>query len=224
VHIPDGFLSAPVWVAAGGIAAAVVAVSAARLGKQGLEEKQVPLMGVAGAFIFAAQMVNFPIASGTSGHLGGGVLAALLLGPWAGTLVMTAVLVVQALLFQDGGITALGANVLNLGILPCLLGFVLFRLLRRLLPGLRGTLIGAFLTAWLLTVLGAGLAAVQLALSGTVPLGLALPAMAGIHALIGIGEGLITAAALAFLLRVRRDLVHPLCLPRQRKAAAGQTA
>ena len=224
MHIPDGFLSAPVWVAAGGIAAAVVAVSAARLGKQGLEEKQVPLMGVAGAFIFAAQMVNFPIASGTSGHLGGGVLAALLLGPWAGTLVMTAVLVVQALLFQDGGITALGANVLNLGILPCLLGFVLFRLLRRLLPGSRGTLIGAFLTAWLLTVLGAGLAAVQLALSGTVPLGLALPAMAGIHALIGIGEGLITAAALAFLLRVRRDLVHPFCLPRQRKAAAGQTA
>ena len=224
MHIPDGFLSAPVWVAAGGIAAAVVAVSAARLGKQGLEEKQVPLMGVAGAFIFAAQMVNFPIASGTSGHLGGGVLAALLLGPWAGTLVMTAVLVVQALLFQDGGITALGANVLNLGILPCLLGFVLFRLLRRLLPGSRGTLIGAFLTAWLLTVLGAGLAAVQLALSGTVPLGLALPAMAGIHALIGIGEGLITAAALAFLLRVRRDLVHPLCLPRQRKADAGQTA
>jgi len=213
-----------VWVAAGGIAAAVVAVSAARLGKQGLEEKQVPLMGVAGAFIFAAQMVNFPIASGTSGHLGGGVLAALLLGPWAGTLVMTAVLVVQALLFQDGGITALGANVLNLGILPCLLGFVLFRLLRRLLPGSRGTLIGAFLTAWLLAVLGAGLAAVQLALSGTVPLGLALPAIAGIHALIGIGEGLITAAALAFLLRVRRDLVHPLCLPRQRKAAAGQTA
>ena len=144
------------------------------------------------------------------------MLAALLLGPWAGTLVMTAVLVVQALLFQDGGITALGANVLNMGVLPCLLGFLVFRLLRRLLAGTRGALISAFVTAWLMVVLGASLAAVQLALSGTVPLRLVLPAMAGIHALIGIGEGLITAAALAFLLRVRRDLVHPLCRPLHR--------
>ncbi len=224
MHIPDGFLSAPVWVSAGGAAAAAVALSAASLGRQGLEEKQVPLMGVAGAFLFAAQMVNFPIAGGTSGHLGGGVLAALLLGPWAGTLVLTAVLVVQALLFQDGGITALGANVLNLAVLPCLLGFALFRLLRRPAPGTRGSLIGAFLTSWLMAVLGAGLAAVELALSGTIPLRLALPAMAGIHALIGIGEGLITAAALGFLLRVRKDLVHPLCLPRQPKPPAEEAA
>jgi cobalt/nickel transport system permease protein len=183
-----------------------------------MEEKQVPLMGVAAAFIFAAQMVNFPIASGTSGHLGGGVLAALLLGPWAGTLVMTAVLVLQALLFQDGGITALGANVLNMGVLGCMLGFVVYRLLRRMLPGTRGALLAAFLTAWLAVVLGASLAAAELALSGTIPLRLVLPTMAGIHALIGVGEGLITAAALAFLLRVRRDLVHPLCLPRARPA------
>jgi cobalt/nickel transport system permease protein len=218
LHIPDGFLSAPVWIAAGGVSAAAVAVSAARLSKQRLEEKQVPLMGVAGAFIFAAQMVNFPIASGTSGHLGGGVLAALLLGPWAGTLVMTAVLVVQALLFQDGGITALGANVLNMGVLPCFLGFALFRLLRRLLADPRGAWIGAFLAAWLMVVVSASLAAVQLALSGTIPLRLVLPAMAGVHALIGIGEGLITAAALAFLLRVRKDLVHPLCRPYARPA------
>ena len=218
MHIPDGFLSAPVWVAAGVVSAAAVAVSGARLGKH-IEEKQIPLMGVAGAFLFAAQMVNFPIAAGTSGHLGGGVLAALLLGPWAGTLVMTAIFVVQALLFQDGGITALGANVLNMGVLACLLGFPLFRLLRRLLPGTRGALIGAFLTAWLMVVLGAALAALQLALSGTVPLHLVLPAMAGIHALIGVGEGLITAAALAFLLRVRRDLVHPLCRPFIRRSA-----
>ena len=212
MHIPDGFLSAPVWAAAGAVSAAAVALSGARLGKT-LEEKQVPLMGVTAAFIFAAQMVNFPIAAGTSGHLGGGVLAALLLGPWAGTLVMTAVLVVQALLFQDGGITALGANVLNMGLLPCLLGFVVYRLLRRLLAGTRGALISAFATAWLLVVLSASLAAAQLSLSGTIPLRLVLPAMAGIHALIGIGEGLITAAALAFLLRVRRDLVHPQCRP-----------
>ncbi len=217
MHIPDGFLSAPVWAAAGAVSAAAVALSAARLGK-GLEEKQVPLMGVVGAFIFAAQMVNFPIASGTSGHLAGGVLAALLLGPWAATLIMTAVLVVQALLFQDGGITALGANVLNMGVLPCLLGFTAYRLLRRLLSGTRGALISAFITAWLAVVLSASLAAVQIALSGTILLRIALPAMAGVHALIGIGEGLITAAALAFLLRVRKDLVHPLCLPYTRRA------
>lgn len=212
MHIPDGFLSAPVWAAAGAVSTAAVSASAARVGRT-LEEKQVPLMGVVGAFLFAAQMVNFPIAAGTSGHLGGGVLAALLLGPWASTLVMAAILIVQALLFQDGGITALGANVLNMGVLPCLLGFLAYRLLRRLLPGRRGGLASAFLSAWLMVVLGAILAAVQLALSGTVPLRLVLPAMAGVHALIGIGEGLITTAALAFLLRVRRDLVHPLCRP-----------
>jgi cobalt/nickel transport system permease protein len=223
MHIPDGFLSTPVWLAAGAVSAAAVAVSASRVGKN-IEEKQVPLMGVVGAFIFAAQMVNFPIAGGTSGHLGGGVLAALLLGPWAGTMVMTAVLVVQALLFQDGGITALGANVLNMGVLGCLLGFLIYRLLRRLLSGTRGALAGAFITAWLVVVLSASLAAVEIALSGTIPLRLVLPAMAGIHALIGLGEGLITAAALAFLLRVRRDLIHPLCRPYTRRAAAGQAA
>jgi cobalt/nickel transport system permease protein len=218
MHIPDGFLSPPVWAAAGAVSAAAVALSGTRLAKNNIEEKQVPLMGVVGAFVFAAQMVNFPIAAGTSGHLGGGLLAALLLGPWAGTLVMTSILVVQALLFQDGGITALGANVLNMGVLPCILGFVVFRLLRRLLPGTRGALSGAFLTAWLMVVLSASLASVQIALSGTMPLRLVLPAMAAVHALIGIGEGLITTAALAFLLRVRRDLVHPQCLPYARPA------
>jgi len=220
MHIPDGFLSTPVWAAAGAVSAGAVALSASRVGRT-LEDKQVPLMGVAAAFIFAAQMVNFPIASGTSGHLGGGVLAMLLLGPWASTLVMAAILIVQALLFQDGGITALGANVLNMGVLACLLGFLVFRSLRRLLAGTQGALISAFITAWLMVVLGASLAAVEIALSGTIPLRLVLPAMAGVHALIGTGEGLITTAALAFLLRVRRDLVHPLCLPR---AAAGGAA
>jgi cobalt/nickel transport system permease protein len=219
MHIPDGFLSTPVWVAAGAVSAAAVALAASRVGRD-LEEKQVPLMGVVGAFIFAAQMVNFPIASGTSGHLGGGVLAALLLGPWAGTLIMTAILVVQALLFQDGGITALGANVLNMGVLGCLLGFVVFRLLRRLLAGTQGALISSFITAWLMVVLGASLASVEIALSGTIPLRLVLPAMAGVHALIGIAEGLITTAALAFVLRVRRDLVYPLCLPRPASGGA----
>jgi cobalt/nickel transport system permease protein len=219
LHIPDGFLSAPVWAASGAVSAGAVAWSVRRVSRS-LEDKQVPLMGVAAAFIFAAQMVNFPIASGTSGHLGGGVLAMLLLGPWASTLIMAAILIVQALLFQDGGITALGANMLNMGVLPCLLGFLVFRLLRRLLAGTQGALISAFITAWLMVVLSASLAAVEIALSGTIPLRLVLPAMAGVHALIGIGEGLITTAALAFLLRVRRDLVHPLCLPRPASGSA----
>ncbi len=212
MHIPDGFLSPPVWAAAGAVSAAAVGVSIRRVGKS-LDERRIPLLGVAGAFIFAAQMVNFPIAAGTSGHLVGGVLAMLLLGPWAAMLIMAAILIVQALLFQDGGITALGANILNMGVLGSLLGFVVFRGLRRLLTGLRGTLIASFLTAWLMTVLSAALAALEIALSGTIPLRLVLPAMAGIHGLIGIGEGLITTAALAFLLRVRRDLVHPACRP-----------
>jgi cobalt/nickel transport system permease protein len=223
MHIPDGFLSTPVWVACGAVSAGTVALAAGRVGRS-LGDKQVPLMGVTAAFIFAAQMVNFPIASGTSGHLVGAVLAALLLGPWASVLVMTAILVVQALLFQDGGITALGANILNMGVLPCLLGFGVYRLLRRLLRGTRGALAGAFVTAWLMVVLGAALASAQLALSGTVPLRIVLAAMTGVHALIGIGEGLITAAAMAFLLRVRKDLVHPLCLPHQPKQPAGEAA
>jgi cobalt/nickel transport system permease protein len=111
-----------------------------------------------------------------------------------------------------------------MGVLGCLLGFVVYRFLRRLLPGTRGALVSAFLTSWLIVVASSSLAALEIALSGTIPLRLALPAMAGVHALIGIGEGLITAAALAFLLRVRKDLVHPLCLPRARKAAAGEAA
>ena len=223
MHIPDGFLSAPVWVAGGAVSAGVAALAARRVGRS-LGEKQVPLMGVTAAFIFAAQMVNFPIASGTSGHLAGGVLAALLLGPWASVLVMTAILVVQALLFQDGGITALGANVLNMGVLGCLAGYLAYRLLRRLLAGTRGALASAFVAAWLAVVLSAALAAVEIALSGTAPLRVVLPALAGVHALIGVGEGLITAAALAFLLRVRRDLIHPSCRPYLREAPAGGNA
>lgn len=214
MHIPDGFLSTPVWLGAAAVSAAAVGLSTHQLGRsKDPEGRQVPLMGVAGAFIFAAQMVNFPIASGTSGHLGGGLLAALLLGPWAGTLVMAAILIVQALLFQDGGITALGANIFNMGVVGSMGGYILFRLLQRVLPGRRGAMAGAFLSAWVVVVASASLVAVELALSGVVPLRPVLGAMAGVHALIGLGEGLITAAALGFVLRVRGDLVYPACRP-----------
>ncbi len=219
MHIPDGLLSAPVWAACAVVSAAAVGISIRRAGAA-REDSQVPLMGVTAAFIFAAQMVSFPVAGGTSGHLAGGLLASLLLGPWAAALVMSAVLIVQALLFQDGGITALGANILNMGLAGAFGGYGLYRLARRLLPGKRGSLAAAFLAGWLAVVASSVLASGEIALSGTAPLGVVLPAMAGIHAVIGIGEGLITAAALSFLLRVRANLVHPSCRPHTRAAAA----
>lgn len=212
MHIPDGFLSAPVWIAAGAVSAGALGYSIRRATRS-LEEKQIPLMGVVGAFVFAAQMVNFPIAGGTSGHLGGAVLAALLLGPYAATVIMSAILILQALLFQDGGITALGANILNMGVVGCFFGYALYKGLRRFLPGTRGTIVNAFLTALLAVVFSSAFAAVEIALSGTIPLKLVLPVMMGVHTLIGIGEGLITAAALAFLLKVRRDMIFPACQP-----------
>jgi cobalt/nickel transport system permease protein len=212
MHIPDGFLSTPVWAAAGAVSAGTVGYSLHKLNNS-LEDSQIPLMGVTGAFIFAAQMVNFPIAGGTSGHLAGAVLAALLLGPHGAILVMAAILVIQALLFGDGGITALGANILNMGVIGALTGYGFYRLFQRLFTGPRGGVTAAFLAAWIAVVLSSAAAALQIGLSGAVPLRLVLPAMVGVHALIGIGEGLITAAALGFLLRVRRDLVFPACRP-----------
>jgi cobalt/nickel transport system permease protein len=153
-------------------------------------------------------MLNFPVAGGTSGHLVGGALAAILLGPWAGLLVMTCVLLVQAIVFQDGGITALGANVLNMGIISVFVGYYVYRLVSELLKGKRlAEPVGGFVAGWASIVVAAVACAVELALSGTSPLGVALPAMAGVHALIGIGEGLITALVLGFLRATRPDLL-----------------
>jgi cobalt/nickel transport system permease protein len=157
------------------------------------------------AFIFAAQMINFPVAGGTSGHLLGGALAAILLGPWAGMLVMTAVIAVQGLLFQDGGLLAMGANILNMGLLTVAVGYGLYRPFRNRKQGLRLTVAG--FAAWLSVMTGALATSLQLWLSGTVKLGIVVPAMLGIHALIGLGEALITVAALVFIMRVRPDLV-----------------
>ncbi len=207
MHIPDGFLNAATVattcaVSAGGVANAV------RLANKKLGEKQVPLMGILAAFIFAAQMLNFPIAGGTSGHLIGATLAAILLGPWAALLVMSAVLIVQSLIFQDGGLLALGANILNMGIIATFSGYYLYRLVTFLLgDSRRAKLIGSFIGAWSAVVLSSVAAAVELAFSGTSPLAVVLPAMAGIHALIGVGEGLITAAALSMVLATRADLL-----------------
>jgi cobalt/nickel transport system permease protein len=207
MHIPDGFIStgtaAATWIAsAGGVGYAVRRVN------RELGERQVPLMGVTAAFIFAAQMMNFTVAGGTSGHLLGGALAAILLGPWAGMLVLTAVLAVQALLFQDGGLLALGANVFNMAIIGVLVGWVVYSGLKRLLGETRGnwtTMIAGFAAAWLSVVVASLVAAVELAVSGTSPWAVALPAMGLVHMLIGVGEGLITVAVLAFLRVTRPD-------------------
>jgi cobalt/nickel transport system permease protein len=164
---------------------------------------------VTAAFIFAAQMFNFQVAGGTSGHLLGGVLAAVLLGPWAGTLVMTCVVAVQALMFQDGGLLVLGANIFNMGIVGTLGGFYVYRSFAAVLGGEdRGRIPAAVVAAWLSVVAGAAFMALQLAISRTSPVELALPAMVGVHVVIGIGEAVITAAALAFIRVTRADLLR----------------
>jgi cobalt/nickel transport system permease protein len=178
--------------------------AAARRVQRTLEPERVPLMGMAGAFIFAAQMINFPVAGGTSGHLLGGLLAALLLGPAPAVLVMTAVFVVQCLLFQDGGLTALGANLFNMGIMGSVGGYGVYRGLRGLAVG-EGPAVAA--AAWLSVMLGAAATALQLALSGISPPGVVLPVMLAAHAFIGVGEALITLGALALIRRARPELL-----------------
>jgi cobalt/nickel transport system permease protein len=163
-------------------------------------------MGVMAAFIFAAQMINFPVAGGTSGHLLGGALAAITLGPWAAMLVMTSVIIVQALLFQDGGLVVMGANILNMGLLTVLVSYGLYRAASN---GSRGLRLGtAGLAAWLSVMAAALATSLQLWLSGTARLDFVVPAMLAVHALIGVGEALITVAALAFILRARPDLLE----------------
>ncbi len=207
MHIPDGFLSLPVALLCWGLAIAAIAL-AVRHTRRTLGERQVPLMGVMAAFIFAAQMLNFTVAGGTSGHLIGGALAAILLGPWAATLVMTAVVGMQALFFQDGGLITMGANLLNMAIIAPWVGYAVWTVVRRLGGARRWSVaLAGFAGGWLSVELAAILCALQLALSGTSPLSVALPAMGFVHALIGTGEGLITAAVLLFVQTAEGDLI-----------------
>jgi cobalt/nickel transport system permease protein len=204
LHIPDGFLSLVVSLICWAITAITLSVAISRTNKS-LGEKQVPLMGIMAAFIFAAQMINFPVAGGTSGHLLGGALAAIVLGPWAGMLVMTAVIAVQALLLQDGGLLVMGANILNMGLLTAAIGYGFYR---GVVGSSRGTKLAvAGVAAWLSVMAGALATALQLWLSGTSNLQTVVIAMLGVHTLIGVGEALITVAALAFILRTRSDLL-----------------
>ncbi|MDD5084828.1 MAG: energy-coupling factor ABC transporter permease [Candidatus Omnitrophica bacterium] len=209
MHIPDGFLNAPTWIGSGIVSLAGLGFILGKI-REKLRDKTVALMGVMSAFVFAAQMINFPIAAGTSGHLLGGVLAAVLLGPLPAVIVITVVLVVQCLVFQDGGVTALGANVLNMAFVGTLLGYGVFSIVRRIFRTPAGFLLAVFLGAWFSVVAGAATCSVELWLSGLVPLGLSLGMMAGVHALIGIGEGIITCLVVSFVLKARPDLVAVL--------------
>jgi cobalt/nickel transport system permease protein len=208
MHIPDGFLSPEVAAVCAVPAAGAVAYGLRRANRE-LDERRVPLLGVTAAFVFAAQMLNFPVAGGTSGHFLGAALAAILLGPWLAGLVLSVVLIAQAFVFADGGITALGANVLNMGVIGALVVGGLMVAARKLLPNRRGVLLAvAGAGAWLAVVAGAAATAVELAISGTVPLGTVLPAMLGVHVLIGVGEAAITVAAVSAVLSTRPDVVR----------------
>jgi cobalt/nickel transport system permease protein len=207
LHIPDGFLSGGVAAACGLLAIAAVAYGL-RVANLELDEARVPLLGVLAAFIFAVQMLNFPIAGGTSGHLLGATLAAVLLGPWLACLVMAVVLTVQAFAFADGGISALGANVLNMGVLGALLAGLLVVAAVKALPHSRAVFLGVVgVVSWLAVMVGAAATSVELGASDTVPLATSLPAMLGVHSLIGIGEAIITVAAVSAVLVSRPDLV-----------------
>jgi cobalt/nickel transport system permease protein len=207
MHIPDGFLTPGVAAAAAVPAAGAVAYGL-RHARSRLDERRVPLLGLTAAFVFAAQMLNFPVAGGTSGHLLGAALCAVLLGPWLACVAMAVVLTAQAFLFADGGVTALGANVLNMGVIGAVGAGLGLALAVRLLPlGRTAFLALAGIAAWGAVMLGALATAIQLGLSGTVPLGVVLPPMLSVHALIGVGEAVVTLAALGAVLATRPDLV-----------------
>jgi len=207
MHIPDGFLSVTVSIVLWLVTIVVVGYALKRVNKD-MGERQVPLMGVLAAAIFAGQMLNFTVAGGTSGHLMGAALATILVGPWAAVLVMTTVVSVQALIFQDGGLLVLGANIFNMGIIGVAVSYFVYSTLKSLAKGARwGIFVGGFLSAWLSIFVAALAVALELAASGTSPANIAVPAMAAVHAIIGIGEGLITVGALALIYAARPDLL-----------------
>lgn len=210
MHVPDGFINAPVSVAAGVVAAAAVAVSL-RGARRELDERTAPLAGLVAAFIFAVQMLNFPVAAGTSGHLLGGALAAILVGPYTGVLCVSVVLLMQGILFADGGLTALGVNISVMGVVTVVVAHAVFRGLLKVLPATRRSVTVAAFTGALLSVPAAATAFTALyAVGGTtdVAIGKVFTAMVGVHTLIGLGEAAITAATVGAVIAVRPDLVH----------------
>jgi cobalt/nickel transport system permease protein len=207
MHIPDGFVSGTINLAGFGASAIACSYSIRQVNKT-MDERHIPLLGVTSAFIFAAQMFNFPIGGGTSGHFLGALMAAILMGPWASCLIMSIVLTIQCLGFADGGITALGTNIFNMGIIGGLLSYYIFIFLKAILPKNRGGfLTSSAIASWFSVVASSIFCAIELDLSGTAPLKIVLPAMLGVHAIIGIGEAIITTAVLSSILSARSDLI-----------------
>lgn len=207
MHIPDGFLTINTWLPAWVLSIGWLVISIKKVMAL-LKDKMVPLLGVSSAFIFATQMLNFPVAGGTSGHLLGSTLAVILLGPWAGMIVITVVLTVQCFIFQDGGVTALGANIFNMSVVGVLTAYAFYRIFTKIVGSTKGIMIGTALGSWFSVVLSSSMCALELAISGTSPLYVVLPAMAGIHAIIGIGEAVITCLIIGFIIKARPDLLY----------------
>lgn len=207
MHLPDGVLDTKIWVALDAVSLGVVGLMVRKVSKN-LDEKKIPMMGVMAAFIFAAQLMNVPTPGGPPVHLVGAVLAAVLLGPWEATLVLASVLTVQSLVFQDGGLLALGANTFNIGIVGTVGGYYLYKLVRRFTPGDKGIVTGSFTAAWIITLISTGLVAAQMIYSGATPATMVLPALGAVNLVVGAIEGLITASIVGFVIRVRRDLIY----------------
>ncbi|MGW2746119.1 energy-coupling factor ABC transporter permease [Streptomyces sp. NPDC001450] len=210
MHVPDGFIDAPASAVTGAVAAGALAVSL-RGARRELDERTAPLAGLVAAFIFAVQMLNFPVAAGTSGHLLGGALAAILVGPYTGVLCVSVVLLMQGVLFADGGLTALGVNITDMAIVTTVVSYAVFRALLAVLPRKRRSVTVASFVAALVSVPAAAVAfTLMYAIGGTtdVALGKVATAMIGVHVLIGIGEAVITALTVSAVIAVRPDLVH----------------
>ena len=209
MHIPDGFIDLQTSVVFAGLASAGVAI-ALKGARTQLDEKSAPLAGLTAVFIFAVQMLNFPVAAGTSGHLLGGALAAVLVGPWAATLALTVVLMMQGFLFADGGLSALGLNVFNMGIIGVWAGYAIFLLVRKVLPKNKTSISIAASVAGAMSVPAAAIGfTIQYALGATATFSVStvLTSMVGTHVLIGIGEAIITGLTVSAVLASRSDLV-----------------
>jgi cobalt/nickel transport system permease protein len=208
MHIPDGFLNNAINLTTAGISL-VTMVLALKKARQEMTEQEIPLVGVTAAFIFAAQMINFPVAGGTSGHFLGAALAAILLGPWLSFIIISLVLVLQCLGFADGGLTALGSNIVNMGLIGGMGSYIILLVFRSFFPShTRGFLSASAIASWFSVVLASLACALELGLSGTSPFSLVIPSMLGFHALIAIGEAFITTAILSGVMGARSDLIR----------------
>lgn len=206
MHIPDGFVDLKTAISTGVISAGGLAASIYKV-KSYFKAKVIALMGVVSALIFALQMINFTIPGGTSGHLLGGALAAIILGPHAGAIVVAVVLIVQAFIFMDGGVVALGANIFNMAIIGVYGSYLIYWLICKISKSKIAFFTSIAVASWLSVVIASLFAALELGISGTYALGVTLKAMTGVHAVIGIGEAIITVAAVAFISKIRPDLI-----------------